>query len=197
MKQVVQNLRSGKTEIMDVPAPKPAPGAVLVRTAASVVSVGTERSVVEFAGRSLLGKARSRPDLVRQMIQKGRREGWLAAAEAAFSRLDQPMALGYSSAGVVVETGEGVSEFHPGDRVACAGGGHAVHAEFAAVPVNLMAAVPDGVDLEEAAFSTLGAIAMHGFRLSGTMLGESVAVIGLGLVGLLAAQIAQSAGCRV
>jgi predicted dehydrogenase/threonine dehydrogenase-like Zn-dependent dehydrogenase len=197
MKQVVQNLKNGKTEIMDVPAPRPAPGAVLVRTAASVVSVGTERSVVDFAGRSLLGKARSRPDLVRQMIQKGRREGWLAAVEAAFSRLGQPMALGYSSAGVVVETGEGVSEFHPGDRVACAGGGHAVHAEFANVPVNLMAVVPDGVDLEEAAFGTLGAIAMHGFRLSGAMLGESVAVIGLGLLGLLAAQIAQSAGCRV
>jgi predicted dehydrogenase len=197
MKQVIQNLKNGKTEIADVPAPRPGAGAVLVRTAASVVSVGTERSVVDFAGRSLLGKARSRPDLVRQMIQKGRREGWLAAAEAAFSRLDHPMALGYSSAGIVVEAGAGVTRFHPGDRVACAGGGHAVHAEYAAVPVNLLAGVPEGVDLEEAAFGTLGAIAMHGFRLSGAALGERVAVIGLGLIGLLAAQIAQSAGCRV
>lgn len=197
MRQVVQNLRTGKTEVIDVPAPKPAPGAVLVRTAASVVSVGTERSVVEFATRSLIGKARSRPDLVRQMMQKGRREGWLAAVESAFNRLGQPLALGYSSAGEVIELGDGVSEFHPGDRVACAGGGHAVHAEIASVPVNLLARVPAGVSLEEASFSTMGAIALHGFRLSRAALGESVVVIGLGLVGLLAVQIAQAAGCLV
>jgi predicted dehydrogenase/threonine dehydrogenase-like Zn-dependent dehydrogenase len=197
MKQVVQNIRKGSTEVVEIPAPTPPPGAVLVRTATSVVSVGTERMVVEFANRSLLGKARSRPDLVRQVLQKARREGVFSAVDAAFKRLAQPMALGYSSAGTVVEVGEGVSEFHPGDRVACAGGGHAVHAEFASVPVNLLALVPDGVSLEDAAFTTLGAIALHGYRLSEATLGENVAVIGLGVLGLLAVQIASAAGCRV
>ncbi len=197
MKQVVQNIRQGRTEIVEIPVPKPPPGAVLVRTAASVVSVGTERMVVEFAARSLLGKARSRPDLVRQVLQKARREGVLSAVDAAFKRLSRPMALGYSSAGIVVEAGDGVVEFHPGDRVACAGGGHAVHAEFAVVPVNLLAPVPDAVSLEDAAFATLGAVALHGFRLSEAVLGETVGVIGLGLLGLLTAQIAHAAGCRV
>jgi predicted dehydrogenase len=197
MKQVVQNIRKGRTEVVEIPVPKPSPGAVLVRTTASVVSVGTERMVVEFAGRSLLGKARSRPDLVRQVLQKARREGVLSAVDAAFKRLSQPMALGYSSAGVVVEVGDGVGEFHPGDRVACAGGGHAVHAEFATVPVNLLAPIPENVSLEDAAFATLGAVALHGFRLSEAALGDTVSVIGLGLLGLLAVQIARAAGCRV
>ena len=197
MKQVVQNIRNGRTEIVDVPCPKPPPGAVLVRTAISVVSVGTERMVVDFASRSLLGKARSRPDLVRQVLQKARREGVLTAVNAAFTRLSKPMPLGYSSAGTVVETGEGVSEYHPGDRVACAGGGHAVHAEFASVPVNLLAPVPESVTFEEAAFATLGAVALHGFRLSEAALGESIAVIGLGVLGLLTVQLAAAAGCRV
>jgi predicted dehydrogenase len=197
MKQVVQNIQNGRTEIVEIPVPKPPPGAVLVRTAASVVSVGTERMVVEFAARSLLGKARSRPDLVRQVLQKARREGVLSAVDAAFKRLSRPMALGYSSAGVVVEVGDGVGEFHPGDRVACAGGGHAVHAEFASVPVNLLAPIPDTVSLEDAAFATLGAVALHGFRLSEAGLGETVGVIGLGVLGLLMVQIAHAAGCRV
>jgi predicted dehydrogenase/threonine dehydrogenase-like Zn-dependent dehydrogenase len=197
MKLVVQNMRKRRTEIVEVPTPAPAPGAVLVRTAASVVSVGTERMVVEFASRSLLGKARSRPDLVRQVLQKARREGVFPAVGAAFKRLSQPMALGYSSAGIVAEVGDGVGEFHPGDRVACAGGGHAVHAEFATVPVNLLAAIPDGVSSEAAAFATLGAIALHGFRLGEAALGENVAVIGLGVLGLLTVQIASAAGCRV
>jgi len=197
MKQIVQNIRQGRTEIVEIPCPKPPPGAVLVRTAASVVSVGTERMVVEFASRSLLGKARSRPDLVRQVLQKARREGVFSAVNAAFRRLSQPMPLGYSSAGTVVEVGEGVVDFHPGDRVACAGGGHAVHAEFGSVPVNLLAAVPESVSLEEASFATMGAIALHGFRLSDSVLGETVAVVGLGVLGLLTAQIAAAAGCRV
>ncbi len=197
MKQIVQNIRKGRTEIVEIPAPTPPPGAVLVRTSASVVSVGTERMVVDFAGKSLLGKARSRPDLVRQVIQKARREGVFPAVDAAFKRLSQPMALGYSSAGIVIEVGEDVSEFHPGDRVACAGGGHAVHAEFASVPINLLAAVPEGIPLDEAAFATLGAIALHGFRLSEAVLGENIAIIGLGVLGLLAVQIASAAGCRV
>jgi predicted dehydrogenase len=197
MKQLLQNLRTGTTEIANVPLPQPRPGTVLVRTAASLVSAGTERMVVEFAEKSLLGKARSRPDLVRQLADKARREGLLTTLEAAFNRLDQPMPLGYSSAGTIVLPGEGVRGFRAGDRVACAGGGYAVHAEFAVVPVNLLAVLPDSVDFEAAAFSTLGAIAMHGFRLAEAQIGERMGVIGLGLLGLLAAGIARAAGCQV
>jgi predicted dehydrogenase/threonine dehydrogenase-like Zn-dependent dehydrogenase len=167
-----------------------------VRTAASLLSAGTERMLVEFAGKSLIGKARSRPDLVRQAIDKARREGLLTTLESAFNRLDQPMPLGYSSAGTVASVGEGLSGFQEGDRVACAGGGFAVHAEYAVVPRNLLARLPEEVDFESAAFTTLGAIAMHGFRLSHAALGERVAVIGLGLLGLLAVQIARAAGCK-
>ncbi len=170
---------------------------LLVHTAASLVSAGTERMVVSFAEKSLLGKVRARPDLMRQFIDKARREGLLTTLEAAFNRLDQPMTLGYSSAGTIIRLGEGVRGFQPGDRVACAGGGYAVHAEYAAVPVNLLAHVPDNVDDESAAFATLAAIAMHGFRLAEVQVGEKVAVVGLGLVGLLACGIASAAGCAV
>ncbi len=197
MKQLLQNMRDGKTMIVDVPVPAVRKGMVLVRTIASLVSAGTERMVVEFAARSLVGKARSRPDLVRQMADKARREGVLTALEAAFNRLDQPMTLGYSSAGIIVAVGDGIRGFAPGDRVACAGGGYAVHAEYAVVPHNLIAKIPDGVDFEEAAFTTLGAIALHGFRLANPQVGDRIAVIGLGLLGLLAAGIAKSAGCSV
>jgi len=153
--------------------------------------------VVDFAGKTLVGKARSRPDLVRQVLDKARREGLLTTAEAAFNRLDQPMALGYSSAGAIVAAGPGLKDFRVGQRVACAGGGYAVHAEYAVVPANLLASLPDQVDFEAGAFATLGAIALHGFRLAEAHLGERVAVIGLGLLGLLAVQIAQAAGCTV
>ncbi len=197
MKQVLQNLKDGQTLVAEVPAPTAKPGQVLIRTAASLVSAGTERMLVEFAGKSLLGKAQARPDLVRQALDKARREGLLTTLEAAFNRLDQPLPLGYSSAGTVMTLGAGVTGLQPGDRVACAGGGWAVHAEVAAVPVNLVAKLPDNVDFDSAAFATLGAIAMHGFRLAKVGLGDSVAVIGLGLLGLLTVEIARAAGCRV
>jgi len=169
----------------------------LVKTEASLVSAGTERMVVEFAEKSLVGKARSRPDLVRQVIDKAKREGLLSTARAAFDRLDQPMALGYSSAGTIMELGEGMDGFKVGQRVACAGGGYAVHAEYAIVPRNLLTPLPETVGFESAAFTTLGAIALHGFRLAEPQLGETVAVIGMGLLGLLTGQIAAAAGCRV
>ncbi len=197
MKQLLQNIRSGATEVEDVPVPSPKPGTALVQTGASLVSAGTERMVVEFAEKSLLGKARSRPDLVRQVIDKARREGLLSTIGAVFNRLEQPMPLGYSSAGTIVTLGEGLQGFQVGQRVACAGGGYAVHAEYNVVPQNLLSALPDGVDFESAAFTTLGAIAMHGYRLAETQIGERVAVIGLGLLGLLAAGIARAAGCMV
>lgn len=197
MKQLLQNLKNGQTTIEEVPVPTPRAGQALVRVAASLVSAGTERMVVEFAEKSLLGKARSRPDLVRQVFDKMQREGVLPTLQAAFNRLDSPMPLGYSSAGVIAALGPKMDGFQIGQRVACAGGGYAVHAEYNLVPRNLLTPLPDCVDFESAAFTTLGAIALHGFRLAGPQLGENVAVIGLGLLGLLTIQIAAAAGCRV
>jgi predicted dehydrogenase/threonine dehydrogenase-like Zn-dependent dehydrogenase len=197
MKQLLQNINSGETVVQEVPIPQVQAGTALVRTQASLVSAGTERTLVEFAEKTLLGKALSRPDLVRQMADKARREGALSALDAAFNRLDQPMPLGYSSAGAVELVGDGLQGFKVGDRVACAGGGYAVHAEYAVVPGNLLALLPEQVDYDSGAFTTLGAIALHGFRLTRAQLGETVGVIGLGLLGLLAVEVAKAAGCHV
>lgn len=197
MKQMFQSASSGETTVVDVPAPAVMKGGVLIRTAASLISAGTERTSVTFSKMSLVKKARSRPDLVKKVLEKAKNEGILQAVEAAFSKLDQPMVLGYSSAGTVIEVGEGVTDFRVGDRVACAGGKYASHAEIASVPVNLTAPVPDGVPLDHAAFATVGAIGLHGFRVSEAELGETVVVLGLGLIGLLTVQIARAAGCRV
>ncbi len=197
MKQVLQNMRDGKTTVTNVPVPAVKRNSALVRTMASLVSAGTERMLVEFAEKNLISKATSRPDLVKQVISKARREGVIPTIEAAFNKLDQPMSLGYSSAGIIEEIGRDLVGFQPGDRVACAGGGFAVHAEYGVVPQNLLVALPDNVDFDSAAFATLGAIALQGFRLAKPQLGESVCVIGLGLLGLLAIQIARAAGCLV
>jgi predicted dehydrogenase/threonine dehydrogenase-like Zn-dependent dehydrogenase len=197
MKQLLQNMRDGKTQVVEVPAPQPRRGTVLVQVATSLVSAGTERMVVEFAGKSLIGKAQSRPDLVRQVVDKARREGIVTTLESAFNRLDQPMVLGYSTAGTVIAVGEGLSDIHVNDRVACAGGGYAVHAEYNVIPKNLFTLIPENVDFESAAFTTLGAIALQGFRLAQPQLGDRVAVVGLGLLGLLTVGIAKAAGCRV
>ena len=197
MKQLLQNIKTGKSTIEDVPIPTPREGQALVKVAASLVSAGTERMVVEFAEKSLAGKARSRPDLVKQVLDKAKREGLLPTVQAAFNRLDQPMALGYSSAGTIVALGKNMQGFKVGQRVACAGGGYATHAEYNLVPKNLLTPLPKNVDFESAAFTTLGAIALHGFRLAEPQLGENVAVIGLGLLGLLTIQLASAAGCNV
>ncbi len=197
MKQLLQNIKTGKSTVEDVPVPAPRPDQALIKVEASLVSAGTERMVVEFAEKSLVGKARSRPDLVKQVLDKARRDGLVNTAQAAFNRLDQPMALGYSSAGTIIALGKEIQGFRVGQRVACAGGGYAVHAEYNVVPRNLLTPLPDHVDFESAAFTTLGAIALHGFRLAETQIGENVAVIGMGLLGLLTAQIATAAGCNV
>ena len=182
MKQLLQNIRTGKTTVTEVPVPKPSQGTALVQTHTSLVSSGTERMLVNFAKQGLLGKAKSRPDLVEGVLNKARREGLVNTLDAALNKLDEPMPLGYSSAGVLIQTGPGLRGFRSGDRVACAGGGYAVHAEFAAVPQKLMVPIPDSVDFEEAAFTTLGAIALQGFRLADVQVGAKVAVVGLGSV---------------
>lgn len=197
MKQLLQYLKTGDTVVAEVPEPAAQPGEALVRNAASLVSAGTERMLVEFAEKSLLGKVRSRPDLARQVLDKARREGILTTMAATTGRLDQPISLGYSSAGTIIDLGSGINGFNIGQRVACAGGGYAVHAEVVSVPANLLAPLPETVDFESGAFTTLGAIALHGFRLAEAQVGERVAVIGLGLLGQLMVQIVQAAGCRV
>ncbi|MFQ5417793.1 MAG: bi-domain-containing oxidoreductase, partial [Myxococcota bacterium] len=197
MKQIVQNTRSGKLELAEVPAPAVSAGCVLVRNHYSVVSPGTEKMAIDFARKSLLGKARSRPDLVKQVTQKLRHEGPLPTYRAVMNRLDALQPLGYSSAGVVEAVGAGVARFAPGDRVACAGAGYANHAEWVSVPENLVAPVPAGVALEKAAFATLGAISLQGLRVANPTLGEIAVVVGLGLVGQLAVQLLVANGCRV
>ncbi len=204
MKQVLQHAQTGEITVEEVPAPQLFPGCVLVRVAASVVSAGTERASAEFARKSLLQKAKSRPDLVREVISKVQRDGILAAVQAVRSRLDQPQNPGYSSAGTVLAVAEGVTDIQPGDRVACAGAGFAVHAEIACVPRLLVARIPyrdpvggEQVPFEEAAFATLGAVALHGIRTAEAKLGDLVAVIGLGLLGQLTVQLLKAAGCRV
>ena len=198
MKQVLQQARTGEVDVVEVPTPKLLPGCVLVRIGASLVSAGTERASSEFASKNLFQKAKARPDLVHEVLNKVRRDGVFSALSAVRSRLDQPSALGYSSAGTVVGVGEGVTDIGVGDRVACAGAGYAVHAEFACVPRLLVAKVPsDSVTFDEAAFTTVGAVALHGIRTAEAKLGDVVAVIGLGLLGQLTVQLLKAAGCKV
>jgi predicted dehydrogenase/threonine dehydrogenase-like Zn-dependent dehydrogenase len=210
MKQVSQSYRHGEVALVDVPPPSLKAGGILVRNAVSLISPGTERLMLETARKSLVGKAKDRPDLVRQVVSKARREGIGPTVQAVMSRLDAPVPLGYSAAGVVTAVAEGVDEFQPGDAVACAGAGYAVHAEIISVPRNLCVKLPhaplpevagalenDGVSFEAAAFTTVGAIALQGVRVADIRLGEVVAVIGLGLIGLLTVQLLKAAGCRV
>jgi len=199
MKQLLQQVSGGEIEVVDVPSPKLLAGCVLVRTAASLLSVGTERASAEFARKNLLQKARMRPDLVREVWSKVRRDGVASTVAAVRSRMDQPSAPGYSSAGTVVAVGEGVTDIRPGDRVACAGTGHAVHAEFACIPRLLLARIPPNstISFDHAAATTVGAVALHGVRTAGVKLGDIVGVIGLGLLGQLTVQILKAGGCRV
>lgn len=195
MKQLIQNFKTGELLLEELPAPGLAGSGVRVANAFSLISAGTERGTVQTAQASLLGKARLRPDLVKQVLDNVRREGLGATVDKVRNKLESMKALGYSSAGVVLESS--CAAFRPGDRVACAGGGYAVHADQVYIPRNLCVAVPEGVPLDQAAFTTLGAIALQGVRQAQVQLGETVVVIGMGLLGLLAGAILRANGCRV
>ena len=197
MKQVVQNFKTGELKVEELPPPVLRSGGVLVRTAYSLISAGTERTTVATAQSSLIGKARQRPDLVKQVLESVRREGLVNTYEKVMARLETVKALGYSSAGTVIEVGEGVSGFRIGDQVACSGVGYASHAEINFVPTNLCTLLPEGISLASAAYTTLGAIAMQGIRQAKVQLGETVVVIGLGLIGQLTVQMLKAAGCRI
>lgn len=197
MKQVLQHVKSGEVKVKDVPVPVARPGFVLVRTAASLISAGTERVAVESGQKGLVSRAIEQPALVRKVIDKARHEGVLSTFEAVRSKLESLTALGYSAAGTVVGLGDETSGFQVGDRVACAGLGYASHAEVLSVPKNLCVRLPPAVSFETGAFATVGAIALQGVRLAELTLGESVVVIGLGLIGQLTVQLLNAHGCRV
>src|SRR5579859_3627510 len=198
MKQILQYRRSGATRVVEVPAPLTPEGGILVHNQWSLISPGTERMVVEAGGANLLNTARQRPDLVRQVLDKVARDGIAATVETVRSRLDVAIPLGYSCAGAVLDVGPRARQaFQRGDRVACAGAGQANHAEVVAVAKNLAVTVPDPVSLADAAFVTVGAIALQGVRIADVRLGEACVVIGLGLVGQLTVQLLKAAGCRV
>jgi len=193
MKQIIQDLRNGNTILEEVPAPMVRRGQVLIRTHRSLVSLGTERMLVEFGKGNIISKARQQPEKVKQVLDKIRTEGLMPTLEAVFNKLDEPLPLGYCNAGEVIGVGEGVTEFRVGDRVAS--NGH--HAEVVSVPKNLCARIPDGVSYEEAAFTVIGAIGLQGIRLVNPTLGETVVVTGLGLIGLITVELLIAAGCNV
>ncbi|HYM13458.1 MAG TPA: bi-domain-containing oxidoreductase [Bryobacterales bacterium] len=197
MLQLVQNRKSGAVELIEVPAPACGPRSVLVQTLASAVSAGTERHMMKLGRQSMLRTAWERPDRVSRAVTKYQREGLAATVRAVREKTGQTLALGYSSCGRVVETGAEVDDIRPGDLVACAGQDYASHAEIVAVPRTLVARVPGGVAPEHAAFAALGAIAIQGVRLARVEIGETAAVIGLGLLGQLTVQLLLAAGCRV
>lgn len=197
MKQVVQNYKSGELALLDVPVPGCKPGGVLVRTAYSLISTGTELMKVSEAGMSMLGKARSRPDQVAKVVQSVATNGVPATYRKVMGKLDSYTPLGYSLCGVVEQVGEGIDDVKAGDLVACAGNEHALHAELNWVPRNLYAPVPDGLAARDAAFGTVGSIALQGVRQGESRLGETALVIGLGLIGQLVVQLLVASGVRV
>ena len=197
MKQLIQSFKTGELGLFDVPAPLCQENGVLVQTTVSLVSAGTEKMLVDFAKKSMLAKAKDRPDLVKQVVGKMKKEGVKNTLEKVFTKLDTPIPLGYSLAGRVLEVGKNMSGINIGDRVACGGAGYANHSEINYVPKNLMVKIPDGVDDVDASFVTVGAIALQGVRQTEPKLGERVAVIGLGLLGQLAVQLLKANGCKV
>ena len=198
MKQIIQNARSGQLKVKDVPAPRAGKGEILVQTQASLISAGTERMVVKFAKKNLISKAKDRPDLVKKVLNKAKTDGIKPTINAIMAKLDSPIPLGYSAAGTVISVGaELEGKFLVGQRVAVAGANIANHSEINAVPANLAVAIPDGVNDDEAAFGTMGAIALHAVRNLDSKLGEVVAIFGAGIVGQIAIQLLGLSGVRV
>ncbi len=197
MKQLIQNFKTGELYVDDIPIPSISSGMVLVKNEYSLISAGTERGTVKVGNASLLGKAKQRPDLVAQVLQNIKKEGFSATISKVKTKLDSLKALGYSTSGIVIASMDTNGVFKPGDRVACAGQDYASHSEVVAVPQNLVTKLPDGVTFEEASFTTLGAIAMQGVRQAEPKLGERVCVIGLGLLGQITCQILRANGCAV
>lgn len=197
MKAILIDSRNGEISIHQIPEPELLPGGILVKTHFSVVSSGTERAKIETGEKSLIGKARARPDLVRQVLHYARANGVRAAYEKVKARLETLTPVGYSCSGIVLSVGEGVTEFRPGERVACAGAGYANHSEVNFIPRNLAVRVPEAVRLDHAAITTIGSIAMQGLRQAQISFSETVVVIGVGLIGVLTVQLAKAAGCRV
>lgn len=193
MNQIVQDLKGGETRLEKVPVPKPGPGEVLIRAKCSVVSPGTERMLVKFGKAGFLEKSRQQPEKVRQVFEKMRSDGIRTTLEAVYRKLNLPIPLGYSMAGEVVEIGKGVKNFSIGDRVISNG----AHADYVVAPENLIAKIPDNVTYEDASFTVIGAIALQGIRLVSPQFGETVVVVGLGLIGLITCQLLKSNGCNV
>ena len=193
MKQIIQDLKSGKTLLEEIPAPSVRSGNVLIKTSRTLVSLGTERMLVEFSKANLIDKVRQQPDKVKQVLAKIKTDGLYPTLEAVFNKLGQPLPLGYCNVGKVVEVGSGVTEFSVGDRVTSNGN----HAEYVCVPKNLVAKIPDNVSDDEATFTVIGSIGLEGIRLVNPQFGETVVVIGLGLIGLVAVQMLKANGCKV
>lgn len=197
MKQVIQNFRTGKLQVEEVPTPHLKNNGVLVKNHHSLVSIGTEKALIEFSKQSLAGKAKRRPDLVKEVLNKIKTEGILSTYRTVLNRLDTPLPLGYSCAGEIIGVGKKVNELNKEDLVACGGVGYASHAEVVFVPKNLCVKIPENISTKEASFVTLGAIAMQGVRVANLTPGEKVAVIGLGLIGQITVQILNAYGFRV
>ncbi len=197
MKQILQTFKNGRVFLEEVPPPTLRAEGVLVQSVASVISAGTEKMLLELGQKNMLGKAKARPDLVKKVIQKARKEGLLATWQNISSKLEKPVPLGYSASGIVKEVGQKVTEFSIGDRVAIAGAGYANHAQWNYVPKNLVAKIPDSVSFESAAYATICSIALQGIRLANPQLGEKTCVIGLGLIGLITVQLLKANGCHV
>ena len=193
MKQIIQDLKSGQTLLEEVPSPQVKAGAILIKTTHSLVSLGTERMLVEFGKAGLIEKARQQPDRVKQVLDKMKTDGIIPSLEAVFNKLNQPLPLGYCNVGIVEEIGKGVSSFKIGDRVASNGN----HAEYVCIPENLVAKIPDNISNEEAAFTVIGSIGLEGIRLCNPTFGETFVVIGLGLIGLVTAELLKANGCNV
>ena len=193
MKQIIQSFKTGITELAELPAPTVKPGQILIQTTRSLISLGTEKMLVEFGKASLIQKARQQPDKIKMVLEKIKTDGLIPTLETVFNKLEQPLPLGYCNVGKVIKVGEGITDFKVGDRVASNG----QHAEFVSIPQNLVAHIPDNISDNEAVFTVIGSIGLQGVRLVNPTIGETVVVVGLGLIGLLTAEILVANGCKV